>query len=107
MQKAKIYYNNDLAGILSYDNKEFTFKYDKDYLLNNLKPMISLNLPKRVQPYKSKILFPFFAGLLSEGYTKELQCKKLRIDENDLFTRLLKTAHTETIGAITVREVKE
>jgi hypothetical protein len=29
----------------------------------------------------------------------------LKIDENDDFTRLLKTANTETIGVITVREL--
>ena len=50
-------------------------------------------------------IIPFFFGLLAEGENKLLQCRLLRIDEDDHFTRLLKTCTTETIGGITVREV--
>jgi serine/threonine-protein kinase HipA len=34
---------------------------------------------------------------------KDIQCRLLRIDENDDFTRLLQTAGDDTIGAITVK----
>ena len=36
-----------------------------------------------------------------------MQCRLLKIDENDDFTRLIKTAGEDTIGAITVKELKE
>jgi serine/threonine-protein kinase HipA len=42
--------------------------------------------------------------MLSEGSNRHIQEKLLKIDSNDDFTLLIKTAHTETIGAITVRE---
>jgi serine/threonine-protein kinase HipA len=51
-------------------------------------------------------LFPFFYGLLSEGTNKEIQSKLLKIDENDDFTRLIKTAENDTIGAITIKEIR-
>jgi HipA-like protein len=41
--------------------------------------------------------------MLSEGANKALQCRHLRIDENDSFGLLLATTQWETIGAITVK----
>lgn len=103
-QKAVVYYNNKVAGYLSKVNGKYAFRYDEDYLSEEDYPSISLSLPKRVQPYESDKLFAFFYGLLAEGDNKEIQCRKLRIDERDHFTRLIKTAAENTIGAITVKE---
>jgi serine/threonine-protein kinase HipA len=60
-------------------------------------------LPKGQQVYQRKDLFPFFFGLLAEGINKNIQCRLLRIDEDDNFTRLLKTAGEDTIGGITIK----
>jgi serine/threonine-protein kinase HipA len=48
-------------------------------------------------------LFAFFQGLLAEGINKDIQCRLLKIDENDDFLRLLQTAGNDTIGAVTVK----
>ena len=104
-QKAEIYYNNVLAGYLARVNDKFIFTYSTEYLIGEDNPAISLSLPKRKKPFISDFLFPFFFGLLAEGDNKELQCRTLKIDENDHFTRLLKTAGNDTIGGITVREI--
>ena len=106
MRKAEIYYNQDPAGILSSNKGIYTFTYNDEYYINNSKRAISLTLPKSNKIYTSRQLFPFFTGLLAEGYLKELQCKKLKIDPDDSFTRLLKTSHSDTIGPVTVKEVK-
>src|ERR1035437_2320854 len=100
-RKAEIYYNDKLAGILSKENDKFHFQYDNDYLEDKNTPSISLSLPKRKEAFVSNLLFPFFYGLLAEGDNKEIQCRTLNIDENDHFTRLLRTAQIDTIGAIT------
>jgi serine/threonine-protein kinase HipA len=42
--------------------------------------------------------------MLSEGSNRKIQEKLLKIDSSDNFSLLVQTAHTETIGAITVRE---
>lgn len=104
MRQANVYYRDLPAGILSQDAAGYVFEYLGDYLRNPALPAISLSLPKREAAFRSKVLFPFFFGLLAEGENKALQCRLLRIDENDHFTRLLRTCATETIGGVTIRE---
>ncbi len=60
-------------------------------------PAISLTLPKQEAAFRSTVLFPFFFGLLAEGENKTVECHLLRIDENDHFTRLLRTCTPTTI----------
>lgn len=105
-REAYIYNNDILAGTLvKTDSQQYTFRYDDAYFSNPGCYAISLSFPKTQQEYFSKVLFPFFYGLLSEGINKQTQCRLLRIDENDHFGLLLATAKSDTIGAITVREV--
>ena len=102
--KAEVLYNNLLAGILEKrPDGTYSFEYDKAYLLNDKNPSISLSLPRSISKHESDKLFSFFFGLLSEGVNKNIQCRLLKIDENDHFGRLLLTAQLDTIGAITVK----
>ncbi len=103
--KAEIYFNDKLVGVLSRNSGKYYFQYAEEYIVDDKNPAISLTLPKQKEIFTSEYLFPFFYGLLAEGDNKELQCRKLKIDENDNFTRLLKTAANDTIGGITVREI--
>jgi serine/threonine-protein kinase HipA len=104
-KKAEIYNNGVLAGVLEkIDNQEYRYRYDEKYFNDINTPAISLTLPKKQQEYRAKTLFPFFFGLLSEGVNKQTQCRLLRIDENDHFSLLLRTAHSDTIGSITVKK---
>lgn len=100
-----VYYNGVLAGTVQYSDGVYSFVYNDKYFINPDMPPISLSLPKSQKEYRSSVLFPFFFGLLAEGTDKTLQCKTLKIDEQDHFTRLLKTAGDETVGAVTVQEV--
>ena len=102
-KKASVYINDNLAGYLIQTDSEYIFQYEERYFSDANKPAISLTFPKSQMEYHSKYLFPFFFGLLSEGDMKILQCRKLGIDENDHFTRLLKTAQN-TIGAVRIKE---
>ena len=105
MQRGKVFVNGVAAGVIALsDEGLYSFEYLPDYYINPAMPAISLTLPKSQQRYDSSVLFPFFYGLLAEGVNKDLQCRLLKIDENDDFTRLLKTAGADTIGAITIKE---
>lgn len=104
MRQANVYCRDTLAGILIQNSEGYGFEYLPDYLGNPALPAISLTLPKQAAAFRSAVLFPFFFGLLAEGENKLLQCRLLRIDENDHFTRLLRTCATDTIGGITVRK---
>lgn len=106
MAKAAIYNNDTLAGTLEKKAPDdYRFKYDDEYLSNSNFPAISLTLPKSEKEYVSTVLFSFFTGMLAEGINKDIQCRLLKIDEKDDFTRLLKTAGNDSIGAITVKEI--
>jgi serine/threonine-protein kinase HipA len=105
MQRGEVYRNERLVGIVSKENGEYQFIYDQGYLNDPLALPISVGLPLQDVGYTSPVLFPFFANMLAEGSAKTIQCKALRIDENDLFTRLLKTTMSNTIGSITIKEV--
>jgi len=104
--KAEVYNNGVLAGqILKNAKGKYIFNYDNVYYNNPDAPAISLTLSKKIQKHESDTLFPFFFGLLSEGINKQTQCRLLKIDEHDHFNLLLKTANTDTIGSITVKEI--
>jgi serine/threonine-protein kinase HipA len=106
MSKAAIYNNGILAGHLEKKGpNDYRFVYATTYYANPFLPAISLTLPKTSQSYQSATLFSFFSGLLAEGINKDIQCKLLKIDERDDFTRLLRTADEDTIGGITVKEI--
>ena len=104
--KALVLNNNIAAATLERTNDGFIFTYLDDYYLDSTKPAVSLSFPKTQKQYQSKYMFPFFSGLLTEGFNKQVQCRTLKIDEQDDFTRLVKTATTETIGAITLKQIE-
>jgi HipA-like protein len=107
MRKAEIYRNGELAGVLTEeDRSSYLFSYTSSYFSDSSKPAVSLTLPKIQQEFHSDYLFPCFFNMLSEGANKALQCSRLKIDEDDSFGLLLATAHTDTIGSITVKEIE-
>jgi serine/threonine-protein kinase HipA len=108
MAKAAVYMNDLFAGVLEKRAaNDYRFTYATSYLADPSNPSISLSLPRSQKEHQCRVLFPFFAGLLTEGVNKKIQCRLWKIDENDEFTRLLKTAGMDTIGAITVKELEE
>ena len=108
MRKANVYRNGKLIGVLSQSlTNDYEFRYDDNWFANGELPAISLTMPKNQQVYKSEYLFPFFFNMLSEGVNRQLQTRHLKIDEKDYFGLLLATAKTDTIGAITISEIKE
>jgi len=108
MRKAAVYRNEILAGFLSEeDENKYVFRYEDNYFSDKELPSISLTLSKSQQEYQSKYLFPFFYNMLSEGVNRKVQTQQLRIDENDDFGLLLATAQYDTIGAISIKPIKE
>ncbi len=101
-RKAIVYSNKQKAGILEETAKGYEFMYEKEFIEG--KVPISLSLPLREDPYESNELFPFFQGLLPEGWYLEMVSSTLKIDKNDDYGLLLSTCK-ETIGAISVEEI--
>ncbi len=106
MKRAEVYRNGELAGkLIQHSSSSYEFIYGDDWFADDTKPPVSLTLPKTQKRHHSEHLFPFFFNMLSEGVNKRLQCRQLKIDENDSFGLLIATANNDTIGAITVKPV--
>lgn len=106
-RKAEVYRNSLLVGILSEENDlTYKFEYDQEYLNINKNPAVSLTMPRSKKIYTSKYLFPFFFNMLSEGVNRRVQLRQFQISENDHFGLLLATSSTDTIGAISLKEIK-
>jgi serine/threonine-protein kinase HipA len=100
LRKADVYFKNDLAGYLSETTDGYVFQYERDFLKKNI--AISVSLPLREEPYQSGELFPFFKGLLPEGWYLEIVSAAQKVDARDFFGVLTSTASVGTIGAVTV-----
>lgn len=103
MRSAKIYYNDLLCGRLVENDDEYVFTYFDEYINNPVAKPISLLLPLNEKEFHSIFLFPFFDGLIPEGYLESIAIKKWNIDIKDRFKILLKTGNN-TIGAVRVVE---
>lgn len=56
---ADVYVYNNFAGKLSETDEGYSFSYDKTYIARADNHPVSLTLPIREEPYKSKTLFSF------------------------------------------------
>ncbi len=104
-RRGRVFRRDRLAGLLEEVDGEFRFTYDAEYLRAADLPPVSLTLPKRPQAYTAPHLFPCFAALLAEGALAEEQCRLLRLDERDLFGRLLATCGHDCIGSLRIEAV--
>ena len=108
MRQAKVLYKGALSGVVTQgDDGAFRFVYDPLWLADTKAPPISLAMPKQAEPYTSVGLFPVLFNLLPEGENRILLCRAFRLDQDDDFGLLLCIAKHDTIGAITVAEIKE
>ena len=105
IRHALIYHNGTLAGHLLKNSKHYVFLYDKKYR-ESKHPSIALNMPKKKRLFSSPYMFAYFQGLLPEGENKTFYCKQANISPTDKFSMLAELAQHETIGAITVKEIK-
>ena len=69
MKQATVFLRNLKAGILTEDENGYTFQYTADFLASDKAEAVSLTLPLSDKPFQSKTLFPFFDGLIPEGWT--------------------------------------
>ena len=104
-RKAYVYVRNTFAGVLSETDSGYTFAYDEDYLKSEKATAVSLTLPLSSEPYYSATLFPFFDGLIPEGWLLGVVSRNWKIDTKDRFGLLL-VACKDSIGNVSVSEGK-
>lgn len=99
--KGSVYFKDKLSGIIekkSDGSFEFNYKNDGE--------SVSLTLPNKEKQYRSDSLFPYFDGLIPEGWLLNLTQKNWKISKDDRMTLLLTTCH-DCIGATYVLDGKE
>ena len=105
-RKTYVYVRNVFAGILSETDSGYRFAYDEDYLRSENASPVSLTLPLRDEPYDSGTLFPFFDGLIPEGWLLGVVSRNWKIDTKDRFGLLL-VACKDGIGNVSIAEEKK
>lgn len=102
MRKAKIFYKDNLAGhLVETDDGEYLFQYENDYVQQYNNRFLTFTMPVRVEPYKDKKLFPFFEGLIPEGWLLDIATKNWKLNPNDRMGLLLACCQN-CIGAVSV-----
>jgi len=103
MRKAKIWMHDRVAGYLIENDEGYTFSYDQDYLKSANPEPVSLTLSTMHKDHVSKVLFPFFDGLIPEGWLLEIAEKNWKLKESDRMGLLLACCN-DCIGAVSVQE---
>ena len=100
---AYVYIRNIFAGMLFETDEGYSFSYDEQYLSRKDASAVSLTLPLSENIYTSKTLFPFFDGLIPEGWLRGVVSRNWKIDVKDRFGLLL-VACKDGIGNVSIRE---
>ena len=103
-RKAKIYVSSQLAGILFENDTGYVFEYDQSYRQDPEAMPISLTMPLSKQKYVSKTMFPFFDGLIPEGWLLEIACSTWKLDRRDRMG-LLCVVCRDCIGSVHVEAI--
>ncbi|WP_299002237.1 HipA N-terminal domain-containing protein [uncultured Tenacibaculum sp.] len=107
MRQAKIFYDSIFCGVLTETNDgDFTFQYQEDYVKNYPNQFITFTMPVTNKIYKENRLFPFFEGLIPEGWLLDIASKNWKINKNDRMGLLLACCHN-CIGAVSVEPIED
>ncbi len=101
MRKAKVYVDDIWAGTLSETENGYQYAYRADYVDRADAASVSVTLPLSDKLYESKILFPFFDGLIPEGWLLDIVEKNWKLNERDRMGILLVACH-DCIGAVSI-----
>ena len=105
MKQANIFMHNKLAGVLTEDENGYTFQYDEEYFVKESSTPISLTFPMGSEfnfPFTSNVLFPFFDGLIPEGWLLDVAERSWKINPKDRMG-LLMSCCKDCIGAVSVQ----
>ena len=107
MRHGRVYYKDLFAGIITETNDgEYVFRYDEQYVLDHPNDFITFTMPVSVNPYTEKRLFPFFEGLIPEGWLLNIASENWKINKSDRMGLLLACCQN-CIGAVSVEPITE
>lgn len=102
MRKGKVLYKDIFAGIVAEtDDGEYVFQYDEKYVEEHPHGFITFTMPVTTKPYTDNRLFPFFEGLIPEGWLLDIASANWKINKNDRMGLLLACCRN-CIGAVSI-----
>ena len=105
MRLGDIYYGDALAGTLTEtDDGDYTFSYNDSYIEKYPDQLLTFSMPVSKTVYRDKRLFPFFDGLIPEGWLLDIASKSWKINPNDRMGLLLACCQN-CIGAVSVKPI--
>ena len=105
-RKAQVFMKDNLAGFLEEVATGYAFAYTGEYLQSETAQAISNTLPLLNKKFESNVLFPFFDGLIPEGWLLDIAEKNWKLNEKDRMGLLL-TFCKNCIGAVSIIEEYE
>ena len=102
-RKADIYVHETKAGVLEETETGYRFQYETEYFSQKNAEPVSLTLPLQERPYESQVFFPFFDGLIPEGWLLDVVEETWKVNPKDRMGLLLVSCR-DTIGNVSVRE---
>jgi serine/threonine-protein kinase HipA len=107
MRRAEIFYKDALAGILTEtDEGQYIYQYNEEYTIQYPNQFITFSMPVSKFPYTENRLFPFFEGLIPEGWLLDIASKSWKINPNDRMGLLLACCQN-CIGAVSVKAIPD
>lgn len=100
-RSARVYVQEREAGVLAESEEGYVFEYLPEYLAAEGAVAVSLTLPLAEERYISKVLFPFFDGLIPEGWLLNVVRSHWNIPEKDRFGVLI-NACRDCIGDVQI-----
>jgi serine/threonine-protein kinase HipA len=106
MRSAEIRINEHMVGLLIETDGGYEFAYYPEWLENPDAQPVSLTLPLSRTLYISNIMFPFFDGLIPEGWLLEIAQKNWKLNPRDRMG-LLMACCRDCIGAVSIYPKEE
>jgi serine/threonine-protein kinase HipA len=107
MRKGRVFYKDVVAGVLTEtDDGEYVFLYDDNFVTEHPRDFITFTMPVSNRPYTDKRLFPFFEGLIPEGWLLDIAAKSWKINKSDRMGLLLACCKN-CIGAVSVEPIPQ
>ena len=103
-RRGRVFVQGNYAGMIEEVEDGYTFTYHSAYLKAK-GPAVSLTIPLREEPFFSETLFPFFDGLIPEGWLLSVVTRNWKLDPGDRFGLLLVSCE-DSIGDVSVKSAE-
>lgn len=100
-REGKVFVQGEYAGLVKETDEGYEFAYDPVYLAKEKPLPVSLTIPVREEPYRANTLFPFFDGLIPEGWLLAVVERNWKIDGKDRFGLMLASCR-DCIGDVQI-----